>query len=143
MPNPTVHNADLQTHAAAITKLADNNGLAHLSLLELVKPSVPQDKRLTMNSLHFNDAGHRALAKDFLEKLGFEIYDDLLLADNENGERIILEGLEEFREHLGGQLTITLIQGIGEGIEVNVMDRTEVLASVDELRKRHLASPLA
>ena len=56
---------------------------------------------------------------------------------------IILEGLEEFREHLGGQLTITLIQGIGEGIEVNAMDQEEILASVDDLRRRHLASPVA
>jgi 3-dehydroquinate synthase len=78
-----------------------------------------------------------------LETLGFQLFDDLLLDDNANGERIILEGLEEFREHLGGQLTITLIQGIGEGIEVNAMDQEEILASVNDLRKRHLASPVA
>ncbi|MBG31176.1 MAG: 3-dehydroquinate synthase [Opitutae bacterium] len=77
-----------------------------------------------------------------LETLGFEIFDDLLLSNNKEGECIILEGLEEFREHLGGQLTITLIQGIGEGIEVNAMDRTEILASVNDLRKRHLAAPI-
>lgn len=77
-----------------------------------------------------------------LENLGFDLYDKLLLDENEDGERIILEGLEEFREHLGGQLTITLIQGIGEGIEVNAMDREEILASVEDLRKRHLATPV-
>jgi 3-dehydroquinate synthase len=88
-----------------------------------------------------SETSQRILA--LLEKLGFELFDDLLLDDNENGERIVLEGLEEFREHLGGQLTITLIQGIGEGIEVNAMDRTEIMASVNELRKRHIASPLA
>ena len=77
-----------------------------------------------------------------LETLGFEIFDDLLLSNNKEGECVILEGLEEFREHLGGQLTITLIQGIGEGIEVNAMDRTEILASVNDLRKRHLAAPI-
>ncbi len=78
-----------------------------------------------------------------LETLGFRLYDDLLLAQNDGGERIVLEGLEEFREHLGGQLTITLIQGIGEGIEVNAMDKTEILASVEDLQKRHLAAPVA
>lgn len=78
-----------------------------------------------------------------LETLGFRLYDDLLLAENAGGERIVLEGLEEFREHLGGQLTITLIQGIGEGIEVNAMDKTEILASVEDLQKRHLAAPVA
>ncbi len=78
-----------------------------------------------------------------LETLGFRLYDDLLLAQNDGGERIVLEGLEEFREHLGGQLTITLIQGIGEGIEVNAMDKAEILASAEDLRKRHLAAPIA
>ena len=77
-----------------------------------------------------------------LETLGFRLFDDLLLTEEENGERAILKGLEEFREHLGGQLTITLIQGIGEGIEVNAMDKTEILASVDDLHKRHLAIPI-
>ncbi len=77
-----------------------------------------------------------------LESLGFHLFDDLLLNENENGKRIILEGLEEFREHLGGQLTITLIQGIGEGLEVSAMDRVEILAAVDDLRKRHLAAPI-
>jgi 3-dehydroquinate synthase len=77
-----------------------------------------------------------------LEKLGFDLFDDLLLAEEQNGDRIILKGLEEFREHLGGQLTITLIQGIGEGIEVHAMDKQEVLSSVDDLCKRRLAAPL-
>ena len=78
-----------------------------------------------------------------LEKLGFGLFDELLLAENKNGKRIILEGLEEFREHLGGQLTITLIQGIGEGIEVNAMDQREILESVGDLQARHLAKPFA
>ena len=46
---------------------------------------------------------------------------------------MILQGLEEFREHLGGILTITLVPEIGRKIEVNDMDETEILASIDEL----------
>ena len=76
----------------------------------------------------------RSLA--LLEKLGFRLYDDLLLAQSKHGNRVILEGLEEFREHLGGELTITLVQGIGEGVEVHAMDKKEVLASVEDLRER-------
>lgn len=34
----------------------------------------------------------------------------------------LLKGLEEFREHLGGKLTITLLKGIGHGEEVHEMD---------------------
>jgi 3-dehydroquinate synthase len=34
----------------------------------------------------------------------------------------ILIGLQEFREHLGGELTIMLLNQIGVGIEVHEMD---------------------
>lgn len=34
----------------------------------------------------------------------------------------LLKGLEEFREHLGGKLTITLLNGVGKGEEVHEMD---------------------
>lgn len=34
----------------------------------------------------------------------------------------IFYGLEEFREHLGGELTIMLLKGIGDGIEVHEVD---------------------
>ena len=74
-----------------------------------------------------------------LEALGFPLYHDLLNEISANGNRVILEGLEEFREHLGGELTITLIQGIGEGIEVHAMDRKIILDAVRDLNNRHLA----
>jgi len=72
-----------------------------------------------------------------LEKLGFPLYSSLLHQVTEDGRRLILEGLEEFREHLGGELTITLIQGIGEGIEVHAMDREAILNSVNDLQNLH------
>jgi 3-dehydroquinate synthase len=34
----------------------------------------------------------------------------------------LLRGLQEFREHLGGKLTIMLLEGIGKGVEVNEVD---------------------
>jgi len=74
-----------------------------------------------------------------LESLGYGVYHPLLHQKNKNGGSIILDGLEEFREHLGGKLTITLIQSIGQGVEVHKMDSVEVLASIDYLRKRALA----
>ena len=82
-------------------------------------------------------AAERVIA--LLQALGFEIYHPLLHAQNKNGKSTILEGLEEFREHLGGQLTITLIQALGQGVEVHQMDGKEVLQSIDDLRTRSLA----
>jgi 3-dehydroquinate synthase len=74
-----------------------------------------------------------------LEQLGFHLYDKLLHTAGESGNRSILEGLEEFREHLGGELTITLVQGIGEGVEVHAMDKKQILESVEDLQRRHEA----
>jgi 3-dehydroquinate synthase len=55
-----------------------------------------------------------------LQQLGFEITHPLLQV-NENNSPILL-GLQEFREHLGGQLTIMLLTEIGKGEEVHEID---------------------
>lgn len=71
--------------------------------------------------------------------MGFRLFDELLVSLSENQTEVILDGLEEFREHLGGELTITLLQGIGEGVEVHAMDKEKILESVDDLRQRQIA----
>jgi 3-dehydroquinate synthase len=75
-----------------------------------------------------------------IQGLGFVGYTEYLNQRSDSGEYIILEGLEEFREHLGGQLTITLIQGIGQGLEVNSMDRNLVLEVLVEMKDNHRAA---
>lgn len=57
---------------------------------------------------------------DLLINLGFEITDPLLQIGGGSNE--ILQGLQEFREHLGGRLTIMLLTSIGHGEEVHEMD---------------------
>jgi 3-dehydroquinate synthase len=59
-----------------------------------------------------------------LKKLGFTLYVSALKEqlDNPDHPNCIFRGLTEFREHLGGKLTITLLEGIGQGIEVNEVD---------------------
>ncbi|MEO7299486.1 MAG: 3-dehydroquinate synthase [Verrucomicrobiota bacterium] len=72
-----------------------------------------------------------------LEKLGFELFaNELLNVDAENN-LLVLKGLEEFREHLGGQLTITLLQNVGEGIEVHEMNLPKVIEAIYELQERY------
>ncbi len=48
----------------------------------------------------------------------------------------LVNGLEEFREHLGGELTITLLKNIGEGVEVHAMNPAQIDEAVEELWKR-------
>lgn len=49
----------------------------------------------------------------------------------------ILSGLNEFREHLGGELTIMLLEGIGRGVEVHEMDETVIIESMHVLQAEH------
>lgn len=72
-----------------------------------------------------------------LEALGFELFaNELLHVDSENS-LMVVNGLEEFREHLGGQLAITLLRGIGQGFEVHEMNLAKVVEAIYELKERH------
>jgi 3-dehydroquinate synthase len=51
---------------------------------------------------------------------------------------VLLRGIEEFREHLGGELTITLLRDIGRGEEVHRIDTDEILHAVTWLRRREI-----
>src|SRR5713226_4087877 len=44
--------------------------------------------------------------------------------------RCIFTGLQEFREHLGGQLTLPLLKRIGRGIEVHEVDEQTMIRSI-------------
>ena len=74
-------------------------------------------------------------ALSLIEAVGFDIYDSDLHRI-EDGRSVILHGLEEFREHLGGKLTITFVPEIGRKVELNEMDEDEILASIDESKGR-------
>lgn len=64
-----------------------------------------------------------------ISAFGFELY----VPELENDQDLIA-GLEEFREHLGGKLTIMLLEGIGKGKEVNEMDEATILKARDLLK---------
>jgi 3-dehydroquinate synthase len=57
-----------------------------------------------------------------LKHLGFTLWHDALKQRDARGRLSLLQGLADFREHLGGELTITLLAGIGRGVEVHEMD---------------------
>ncbi len=74
-----------------------------------------------------------------LEHLGFRLWHTGLDQPDRDGRLAVLRGLVDFREHLGGELTITLLAGIGTGVEVHEMDERLVLESIDWLRAREVA----
>jgi len=59
-----------------------------------------------------------------IKALGFELYTPKLSSYTEdpNHPDSIFRGLSEFREHLGGELTIMLLDAIGHGFEVHEVD---------------------
>ncbi len=61
---------------------------------------------------------------DTLKGLGFGLYAPELsnYLDQPNHPDSIFRGLSEFREHLGGELTIMLLDAIGHGFEVHEVD---------------------
>lgn len=71
-----------------------------------------------------------------LERLGFRCWAPELALTDAHGQPRVLEGLEEFREHLGGELTVTLLDGIGQGVEVHELERAAILESLNALEAR-------
>ena len=83
------------------------------------------------------EAASAERALRLLQALGFDLFaNELLHVDSQNA-LIVLEGLEEFREHLGGELSITLLNGIGRGFEVHEMNLPLVIEAIYELKARH------
>ncbi|MDH5397431.1 MAG: 3-dehydroquinate synthase [Cyclobacteriaceae bacterium] len=78
-------------------------------------------------------ACHEVLGTFF--DLGFDLFVPELEKENElTGKLLVIEGLEEFREHLGGKLTIMLLAEIGHGIEVHLMDHIQIQKAIDYLK---------
>ena len=78
--------------------------------------------------------GEDARVATVLTRLGFALWNDALDFRNNRGQRRVLEGLAEFQEHLGGELTVTLLAAIGRGVEVHDIDPELVEQSIRWLR---------
>lgn len=73
---------------------------------------------------------------NLLEQLGFKLFAHELLNADAKNHLEVLNGLGEFREHLGGELTITLLKEIGRGIEVHEMNEKKIISAIRELQSR-------
>lgn len=71
-----------------------------------------------------------------LSGLRLSLYHPALDWLDETGRRRVLEGLDEFREHLGGELTVLMLREIGQGVDVHRVDPALVGECIDELRGR-------
>lgn len=69
-----------------------------------------------------------------LVESGFELWHELLERQR-NGELDILHGLREFREHLGGELSLTMPRGIGAAQEIHEMDHNQIAEAIARLKR--------
>jgi 3-dehydroquinate synthase len=107
----------------------------HVGHGEAVAIGIALDTRYAVLAGLLPEGGDERVAA-LLERLGLRIWHPALSRTGEDGRLAILRGLEEFREHLGGDLTVTLLSGLGTGVEVHEMDPGKVALALDWLRAR-------
>ena len=79
-------------------------------------------------SLGLGDAKSAERIHRVLRELGFELHHHAL-SDTDT----LFRGLEEFREHLGGRLTIPLVRAIGTQVDVNSIDLNLMRHAIDRM----------
>jgi 3-dehydroquinate synthase len=71
-----------------------------------------------------------------MQRAGLPVWSEFLAARPRNGRFAVLAGLDEFREHLGGRLTVTLPKGIGNRVEVHAMDERIITRGIRWLARQ-------
>lgn len=94
---------------------------------------------MAIDCLYSREVGHLPVREESriracLERLGFE----LGIArrhglDSQEAVRSVLKGLADFREHLGGELSVTLLSGIGKPFEISRLDEELLRACVSSV----------
>ena len=70
-----------------------------------------------------------------LARSGLPIWDDILTMTDGTNRLLVLNGIEEFREHLGGELYLTLPNPLGSRIEINDLPESVIRESIIRLTK--------
>jgi 3-dehydroquinate synthase len=68
--------------------------------------------------------------------IGFQIYTPELRSAGKKGSLLLMDGLNEFREHLGGRLTIMLLERLGKGKEMHEIKNEWVSEAIDILEQK-------
>ncbi|OEU52570.1 MAG: hypothetical protein BA868_05230 [Desulfobacterales bacterium C00003106] len=71
-----------------------------------------------------------------METAGMSLWNNALLERNTGGELIVIDGLELFREHLGGQLTLAMPDGLGKKMDINQLSISLVERAIAVLLER-------
>ena len=64
-----------------------------------------------------------------MHDLGMALWDETL-----DDADVVMDGLEEFRQHLGGRLTVTMLRGVGDPIDVHEIDSDKMREAIRKLK---------
>ncbi len=73
-----------------------------------------------------------------LKDLGLPLYHPTL-----NETPALFAGLEEFRQHLGGRLTLTMLRGLGEPLEIHAVNHSRMEEAIQTVAEFALSQQLA
>jgi 3-dehydroquinate synthase len=99
---------------------------------EAVAIGIALDARYSVLSRHLPNGDDRRVCR-LLRALRLPLFHPMLKVADSSGRYRLLSGLREFRDHLGGELTITLLAELGKGVEVNAMDENLILQAINWL----------
>ncbi|HEU0031977.1 MAG TPA: 3-dehydroquinate synthase [Kofleriaceae bacterium] len=103
---------------------------------EAVAIGMALDAQYSVEAGHLDDRDHRAIL-DVLVRLGLPVWHPRLR------DTALVDGLAEFREHLGGELCITLLRGIGRPLEVREVRDELLVRAIDRLDRTRESLPPA
>ncbi|MDP2643302.1 MAG: 3-dehydroquinate synthase [Desulfobacterales bacterium] len=72
---------------------------------------------------------------DAFKESGLRIWSELLEQRTSTGDLEILKGIDDFQEHLGGELNVTLPDGIGKKVEIHQIDPVRVGEAISCLKR--------
>jgi 3-dehydroquinate synthase len=89
------------------------------------------------------DVGSAGRILTLLERLGFKLFTHELRNTDDANRLTLLSGLDEYREHLGGELSVVLLREIGQPVVVHEMNLALVTAAIHELDERTARNGMA
>jgi 3-dehydroquinate synthase len=119
--------------AAHRLEVLSNHALGHG---EAVAIGLALDLSVAIQSGDFPQA-LGSLVFDALEIVGFELWHSALSLRDADGRRSVFKGLEQFREHLGGTLTLAMPDGPGRRQDIHHLDPEMFDLACETLEARH------
>jgi len=77
-----------------------------------------------------------------LATCGFRLWDEALELRDAEGRRAVYAGIEQFREHLGGELTLAMPDGLGRRKDIGTFDEEACERALAQLRRLRATYPV-